>query len=218
MRRQISRYWLGGLAAVVLAAGLSMVWVARGNPATADPAPTILFSDNQLTSWTLNNWRVVNAGQTATLAEGVLTTGYMMEAEATNTNGLQTRYANFQLTLTTFQPSQDMPGQKAGTWYVNGVWTLTDLNASAYTKSFRHNPALLEGKLSAELGYDPLTASNGFEATLQIPLSQTGGRWITAAGTLAVNRQTGGTLGLAAAQSPESAAIERQLAEPNLGR
>lgn len=216
MPRFKSIHLIGSLAVGLCLAGLAAGLVARGAPLTAGPAQPAAAGNTQFANWQLSNPRVVSAGQTAALPEGALTTAYQVEADAVSQDGLEARYAIFQLTLTVFRPAQDMPGQQAGRWYVKGAWSLSDLNASQYTKSFRHNPAVLEGQVAAELDYDPLAAADGFTGLVQMPLANTGGRWTSAVGTLSFNTQAGGALGFAASQSPESAAIERQLAD--LGR
>jgi len=42
--------------------------------------------------------------------------------------------------LSSFSPAADMPGQKAGTWYVQGKWSITNEKASAAEKKARHSP------------------------------------------------------------------------------
>jgi len=72
MRNVLPRTFLGRS----LLAALALVLICAGT------APA-----KQAVTWQLTNLQVVNAGETTESPEGLLTTGYVVEADATSVNG-----------------------------------------------------------------------------------------------------------------------------------
>lgn len=149
---------------------------------------------NEIVIWRLADVQVVNKGQTVVIPEGRLTAGYTIEANATSQEGDLVPEGKFQLTLTAFSPRQDMPGQRAGRWYIHGNWTITDVNASEEEANARHSPAIIRGALLADLTFNPATDPGAFTAWTRLPMSPAGGRWRKGEGTFSVNERFEGDL------------------------
>ena len=117
--------------------------------------------------WQISQTRVMAQGETTVIPEGVLSSGYVLRGKASsNEEGAPFIEGIFQVTLSAFSPTKDMPGQKAGKWYVRGDWTLTDSNADPAARQFRHNPHLISGTLTAELDFNPAETAGELEAKL----------------------------------------------------
>jgi hypothetical protein len=159
---------------------------------------------NETVIWQLTDVQVVNRGQTVMIPEGRLTTGYAVEATATSQEGSLVPEGKFQLTLTAFSPRRDMPGQRAGRWYIQGDWVITDVNASEEEANARHSPAIVKGALLADLTFNPATDPDAFTAWTQLPMSPAGGRWRKGEGTFSVNERFEGDLFLALERWPEN--------------
>lgn len=138
--------------------------------------------------WQLSTLKVVSEGTTTQLPEGTLIMGYKVQAVAVATDpDSPVRRGKFEMEMSVFSPAKDMPGQKAGLWYVSGKWTITDAAAKATVTRVRHNTATISGTMLAELTANPLTDATAWEASFQIPMSLTGGRWTKGEGMLLLN-------------------------------
>ena len=147
--------------------------------------------------WQLSQAEVVSEGQLAELEQGTLYTDYAIQAYAVSENNPNFKEGYFQLTLSAFSPRQDMPGQKAGNWYIHGEWTVIDVNAPAGAAEVRHNPHVVKGTLSTELTFNPLAPENQtrqFDAPMQTLVSPAGGQWYRSQGTFSGNAQFEGAL------------------------
>ncbi len=133
---------------------------------------------NETVIWQLTDVQVVNRGQTVATQEGILTTGYTVEATARSKEGNLVPEGKFQLTLTAFSPHRDMPGQRAGRWYIQGDWVITDVNANENEEEAkaRHSPAIVKGALLADLTFNPATEPGAFTAWSRLPMSLAGGQ------------------------------------------
>jgi len=165
-------------ALMVLVAGL----------AGAEKAPGIVTT---LVSWQISNASVIDPGRTEIIKQGFFTSGYTVEATATGGDPLP--QGRFEMVLEAFSPNRDMPGQRAGYWYVKGTWAIVDPNASPEAKKARHSPAVVEGTLLAELPFNPATTPGTLTATIRL-LSLTGGRWNRSSGTFTGNEKFEGTI------------------------
>lgn len=135
-----------------------------------------------VTGWQLTEARVIQPGQTAENAEGTLTTGFTVEANASGTGAVPVEKGTFLLTASFFTPRTDMPGQKAGMTYVHGNWTITDRQAPVEARKARHSAGVVKGLLNAELPFNPSTARGAVRAQIQLPMSPAG-KWRRGSGT-----------------------------------
>jgi hypothetical protein len=119
--------------------------------------------------WELGGNTVMNQGKSADIREGTLVTGYTIHAEAMGIGHAPVKTGLFRLTLTAFSPKFDMPGQKAGVWYLRGEWTITDESADPKLRKVRHNPAVIRGTLSAKLPEDPRAYRGQVAAAVRVP-------------------------------------------------
>ncbi len=157
--------------------------------------------------WQVTDAKVVSPGTTGRAPDGTLTQGYAVEAVAVATTpGTPVPRGVFQLTVTAFRPLRDLPGQKAGVWYVRGTWSVTDEQASAAELAARHSPAVVRGSLSAELTFDPAVQAGAVEALLTLPLSPDGGRWSRGSGSFSGNERFEGEMRIDAVLLPDVSA------------
>jgi len=164
---------------IALALGMVFLLVAVSVQA-ARPNPA-----KETVSWRLSGASIVDPGQTVELPAdeqvgfpgGILTTGYTIEAKASSNHGNIIPEGTFRLTLSAFTPNQDMEGQPAGAWYIEGNWTIVDKNASKDALKARHNPFTFEGKVRAELPFNPALEKNAWSAKAFVPMSLTAGQW-----------------------------------------
>jgi hypothetical protein len=119
--------------------------------------------------WELSGATVVESGKTEKIKEGTLISGYTIQAQAAGMRNAPVKNGVFRLTLTAFSPRFDLPGQKAGFWYVQGQWTITDETANPKLRQVRHNPAVIKGTLSAKLTADPRTYHGPVAAEVRVP-------------------------------------------------
>jgi hypothetical protein len=126
--------------------------------AVAAPAARVPGIQDAVLGWQLTQARVLNPGATTISPQGTLTSGYVLEATAKAIDpDTPVQNGTFKIDLNAFSPSQDMPGQKAGTWYVRGDWQITKRNIAAAEQDARHGPSFLNGSLSVELPFNPAT-------------------------------------------------------------
>jgi hypothetical protein len=185
---------MGPLKRVALAA-LALGLALGGAPARAQERVAA-----QNAAWTLGTMEVVSAGRARTTKVGRLVTGYVLRAPATARGASPIASGTWRLTLTAFQPAKDMPGQKAGRWYVRGDWTLTGPRAPAPEVKARHARDQMKGIVLGELPFDPTTATTAWTAAARLPKSTISGKWGKGNGTLNVNPNQGGELSLALAR------------------
>lgn len=120
--------------------------------------------------WQLNGARVLDAGRSHELAEGLFHDGYQLEATATLLGTGVLSQALFSLSGQAFSPAQTIGAQVAGRWYVRGLWTLTEPDAAGQVPAVgRHQPGALRGQFSAELPGNPLLSPMDWRAELRVP-------------------------------------------------
>ncbi|MEW6519822.1 MAG: hypothetical protein AB1461_10450 [Thermodesulfobacteriota bacterium] len=148
-------------------------------------------------SWQLQDAEVVSRGETLTSSTGILTKGYVVEALAVTSQGkAPVRTGRYTVDVTAFSPAKDLPGQKAGVWYVRGTWTLTDQTADEEELKAHHNPGTIKGFLDAELPFNPLTDGGAFDAQVRVPMAPGAAGWAAGDGTFTGNERFEGTLNL----------------------
>ena len=157
-----------------------------------------------MASWQLSNLQTSSQGQTVYVREGALTRQYELQADATPSASSTDAPAKgrFRLVMDVFSPANDMGGQKKGKFYVQGRWTLTgadDPQASA-DGAFTGD---IQGRVQAELTFDPTTENRDWKGTVQIPMTRIrsnggrpGMRPMRGGGELAIAGEDGGTLAL----------------------
>lgn len=175
------------------------------------PVPTIENPTitKQSVVWTLDGATVVADGFSGTMGAspgfpgGSMTDGFVVQANAISNQPDAAFSGVLEMTISTFSPAVDYGEQKAGVWYVRGVWTITRSGAEAATLNVRHNPDVLSGKIQAELPYNPAVARENWTGLINLPMSQAAGRWARGTGTLSLDAQLNGYLALDANIWPE---------------
>jgi hypothetical protein len=145
--------------------------------------------------WELEGATVANPGKVYKTRQGILISGCVIEASASRLGRAPFEVGIFRLNFTAFSPYQDMPRQKAGFWYVQGDWTITDEAADEQLKKVRHSPAVVRGSLKTRLTFNPLEQSGQVTASVRVPrMAEGAGR---GQGTFQGNELFEGTLQLA---------------------
>jgi|GEM_PF-1789138 len=128
--------------------------------------------------WQLTEARVICRGQTVSLKDGTLSGGYVVEATATPIGNctLPAGRGRFQMTITSFLPSQSATSPRAGYWQVRGRWSITSYMAAKIGKLKNCSPAIARGVLFAELPFNPATAQGTITALLNLVMTPDGGR------------------------------------------
>ncbi|NTV76041.1 MAG: hypothetical protein HGA66_17780 [Holophaga sp.] len=115
---------------------------------------------------------MLKPGATTIDAQGTMTSGYVLEATAKALNpDTPVQNGTFKIELNAFSPSQDMPGQKAGTWYVRGDWQITKRNITAAEQEARlrtEDPEKTTPTREAMAGLDALSLQNYFDPGPQL--------------------------------------------------
>jgi hypothetical protein len=153
---------LGRLLAISLA-------LALATAVDAKPLRQKVPPPGETFGWELAGATVVSPGKTFKTKQGVLITGCVIEAAAAGTGRAPLEAGVFRLKFTAFSPYQDMPRQKAGRWYVQGDWTITDEAADPKLVKVRHNPSVVKGSLKACLSFNPLAQSGPVTASVRVP-------------------------------------------------
>lgn len=165
-------------------------------------AVTMLLSGNAVAgvykstavTWQLTDARVLGSGKSAATEEGTLITDYLVEATATATGESPVKLGQFRLSLTIFSPKKDMPGQKAGLWYLRGSWSITDEKAKMEAKKSRHHEAVVRGQLSSVLEFNPAANPGPIDAQIIIPASSIQGKMRRGGGAFSVDETFTGKL------------------------
>lgn len=147
-------------------------------------------------AWTLSNIVIDHPGRASTLATGNIIR-YVLRGSANSTSGTNIKEGAFQLIVSAFQPSHDMPGQRAGRWYIRGDWSITDAQAPTPMRGQRHRRGVLAGTLVSEMDANPFTATRAFTLPLNLPMTLTDSGWMNGKGMLAIDDTQGnGTMTL----------------------
>lgn len=155
-------------------------------------------------AWQLTHARVLSPGVTTRVPVGILTDGYVVEAVATATTAeTPVALGRFEISVSAFQPARDMPGQKAGVWYVRGNWAVMDEQASDEEKAARHSPSIVRGGLSAELPFNPASTTGTLDAAVSLPASPDGGRWARGDGAFSGSQMFEGEMHISARLLPD---------------
>jgi hypothetical protein len=155
---------------------------------TSAVSPASLAEDH---AWTLSDIAMEHPGQTSALADGMIVR-YLLRGSVSTTGGTDTKEGTLQLVVSAFQPNHDMPGQRAGRWYIRGDWSITDSQAPSPMRGQRHRRGELAGTLVSELDANPFAATDAFTLPLQLPMTLTDAGWVLGKGTLTLNDTRGG--------------------------
>lgn len=178
----------GVFLVTALALVLAPAWAKK-------PARSVVPLAEDVFTWQLNDPTVVDPPEVSETDEGILVTGYAIEAAASaSEDSAPLTRGKFRLALTIFRPKVDMPGQKAGVWYLRGSWTLNEESPNPKARRARHGPGILKGDLSAELSFNPLTHSGAVNARVRLPMSHQGGAWGRGQGTFTGNELFAGQM------------------------
>lgn len=198
MRRNIGRGRWQQAAHGFIVVALALLAVC-----TALPQAVAGQGAEKMFSWQLLDSEVVSPGETLTGSTGILTKGYVVEARAVSAQGsAPVRNGRYTVDMTAFSPQKNLPGQKAGFWYVRGTWTLTDLPADSEQLKAHHNPETIKGIIEAELPFNPLTEGGNFDAQVRMPMALGAAGWASGNGTFTGNERFEGTLNLRIRKTP----------------
>jgi hypothetical protein len=212
------------ILAVIWSAAAATAGNAGGPPDEATPLREAVFG------WDLSQGTLTSPGKANHSSLGQLTYDMVWTAEArAATAETPIPRGTFTATLTCFRPDRDLPGQKAGNWYLQGAWTIAaGGKAPAKAKSMarnrirgrtvstgdlnkgrlRHGPHVARGLLSAELPFEPFKEPGTLNAQLTLAPSPAGGAWRQGQGLFAGNTQFEGAIQLKVAIWPESLKVE----------
>ncbi len=159
--------------------------------------------------WQLSETKVVGWGTLAALSEGRVRTGITIEGKATAKDQAAGE-GLFSATLTAFAPSEEMPGQKKGFWYLKGNWTITAKETAGAARTSRGNP-VLAGVLKAVLPFDPTVGTGVMEADVRLQQRGVSPRaWRMAMGSFSGTTLLEGRLTVPAPSSISTSGRKRQ--------
>ncbi|NUM45224.1 MAG: hypothetical protein HUU38_11015 [Anaerolineales bacterium] len=182
---------------LILAVVLPFVMVA----ANALANKSTLTSDQAI--WELSKLEVISEGQVVEMKEGLITSDYILEGQATSKNDAFITEGVFRLTLTAFSPYEAIGAQKPGYWYVQGTWTLTKNNPNLEAMQAKHNSEVVEGTVIAEIPFDPTKVSLNWTGLARLNMSLLGNTWTNGEGTLTFNQDQSASLFLDMMRWPE---------------
>lgn len=181
------------IAILILAALMATTSVMAKKP---------VFTNEQVL-WELSKVNVSNPGETIELKEGILIRGIVIESKAKAKGVNDVPEGNFNLTMDAFMPYNDMPGQQAGYWYVQGNWSISKKDASSESLKARHSPDVLRGYIKAQLTFNPMESNQRWSALAAVPMSLGLGRWSEGQGSLSFDPSFAGSLYLDLSRWPE---------------
>lgn len=181
----------------IVIGSLLVVLVSASTLAAASGIKKAPSITDETVIWELTEATILDLGQTNTDGMGTLTQGYTIEAKAKTK--VKDKYnvlpeGNLRLTLSAFSPAQDMPGQKAGFWYVEGKWKLTKKDADPEKLKVRHNSEVIAGSVKAKLDFNPATGQGNWTGVAWVPMSLAAGKWSKGEGTLTLDQNLNGDL------------------------
>lgn len=178
---------ISALVLVLLASTLLVVSSANAAKKPVNPGMVI---------WNLTKIKMIDPGVTTIGKQGTFIDGYTLEAQAKAKKNKGKIFPNgtFRLTLSLFSPAYDMPGQKAGLWYMQGEWSIVTTGAKPEDTKERHNAVTTSGKIKAELDFNPTEENAEWTALASLPMSTINGQWGRGEGTLSLNKKGSGDL------------------------
>lgn len=189
MRNRTLKLW-------VIVLGVLVILVVSTSALAAPLLKKAPITD-EMVVWELTKTTVVDPGQRVTTpGVGTFVENYVIEAKAKAKHNNVVPEGQLRLTLNMFSPEQDMAdtGQKAGTWYVTGLWTITKKNADPDALDVKHNPEVMRGFVQSELSFNPIGSQEKWTGKAWLPMSLAVGQWGRGEGTLSMNGQMEGDL------------------------
>lgn len=172
---------------------------AAGAPAArADSSPFV-----SQVAWRLTDAVVTSRGKVVAVREGILVTGYTVQATATSIGEGRYRRGRFELSATLFAPGATSSRQRGGPWQVNGAWEVLDPHLS--TEERGRSPYVAGGRLQAVLTFNPLEAAGMIEAALFLTSVVPAGARMVGQGTFSGNERFEGMLSWKVLEPPEVA-------------
>lgn len=153
--------------------------------------------------WEISKPEIIDAGETIVMGQGTLVQGFVVQAKAKSRHNNVVPEGTIVMILSAFQPNQDLPGQVAGVWYVQGEWEITKKNALPESANARHSSDKAHGSVKAELAFNPLSEPQSWSGLAWIPMSPAAGRWSKGKGSITLNGQFEGELMLDLSRLPE---------------
>jgi len=170
---------------------LSLLLILTGNL----PAQEV-FQPGQQIGWQLTSAQVIRPGNTATGPQGIVTSGYEIEAEATAVGVAPIRHGIFRLNLTVNAPLPEVTGQKAASYHLRGNWSITDKNLPPQAAKARHSQGVIKGDLSGESSFNPTLSPGKIAVQVRVPMSPLTTGWGKGKGTFKGNEKFEGQLDL----------------------
>jgi|GEM_PF-2199311 len=169
-------------------------------------APEKAWSSNMV--WEIGDATLLSEGNATEGSQGLLLLGAEIKATATaRSANVPIQEGLLTLNFGLFQPSEDMPGQKAGRWYLVGTWRLENATAPEAVRSVRHNPETLTGQLLADLDVNPLVEPSSFVALLRTSAYEAAKAAI-GTGALILNEKFSGQMELNVKQGYEKGGVQ----------
>lgn len=162
------------------------------------------LTNQEMVIWDLSKTEVIDPGTVVEMQEGIFVQGIILEGKAKSKGGNVIPEGKFHLQMDAFSPYENMEGQKAGFWYVNGKWTITKNNADPAELKIKHNPSTAEGALIAELPFNPATGVGNWTGKAVLQMALAAGQWSRGEGTLTFRENLEGDLFLPLERWPES--------------
>ena len=136
-------------------------------------------------TWTLTPGTVVDPGVTTQTADGVLVTGYTVQATAQSQGAARVRTGKFTIKCTI--------QEKAGQFQLRGAW---DITKEGSPKTAHHNPHSIMGTMGADLSFNPAANGTGniIGTVLVSAKRRHAGKEVKAQGTFSGNETFAGTL------------------------
>jgi hypothetical protein len=205
----------------VFATNITVSMLASSPQAIPEPSTAVLptsaitvsspaFAEEH--AWTLSDIAITRPGQVSALADGIRIS-YVLHGNVQATSSTIVKEGSFQLIVSAFQPSHDMPGQQAGRWYIRGDWTITDAQAPPPARGQRHRQGVIAGMLVSDMDEDPFASPHTLALPLQLPMTLTEAGWVRGRGTLDLT-DTGGDGSVALSLSRRAAVIRSPGGEP----
>ncbi len=200
-------------------AALVVCFTCLAASAYGAPGAKYVEGEQARLAYELKNARVISQGQTVSDDKGVLNYDYVIEADAVPADGPARTgpAAVFRAKLSSFGPSRNMPGQQAGTWYLQGVWTIRPTSSANSFRPFkekRHESVSYRGMLDSTLKFDPFESSGYVSANIKVPTSLSGDGWLSGTGSFTGDSSFAGMLILDVNKPPQAKPVESKEVKP----
>lgn len=195
---------------LIMVLALCVIWPAQAATAAATTVAAdstneeMVRPEHVVLTWRLNQTEMSSSDMLRS-RYGFLVPDYKVTGQAmSDTPDNPLPQGRFEFQGSVFSPLRDMPGQRAGQWYLQGKWQIVATDADPQILRIRHNPYRIEGTLRAELPANPADRPDlAVDALLTIASSLAGGRWNTGSGKVVGNGALEGELQLHVDRHPD---------------